>query len=375
MHRRKFVTITVSTVLAAAATGYLLSDKSNVTRADISEEPQATIPLQADEKAILYLASLAPSGHNTQPWSVRYIQPYHWIICNEKNRWLPAVDPHQRETILSIGAFLQNLEYAAASFGYTVDINLLAATNQDQDLVELRLIKSGLHTDFDISTIKLRRTVRSHYLNVPLKAEDLHYITGVDTDFAHFIAPGSKQYQWLNEATVTANQIQSYRDDAEGELAEWIRFSANAASQHYDGLTPASMEIQGLPGWVVRNFYTKADVMKKSFREQSIEKVKAQVAVSGGWLLLSSKDSSVASLLESGKRLQRILLKVRSRNIAIHPMTQILEEATVNEQLKSVIALTDPVQFILRAGYIRDYPTPVSLRRPVAWFVRPAELV
>ena len=48
--------------------------------------------------------------------------------------------------------------------------------------------------------------------------------------------------------------------------------------------------------------------------------VKKQVAQSGGWLLLTSKDPSVLSLLETGKRLQRLFLKIRERNIAMHPM-------------------------------------------------------
>lgn len=54
-----------------------------------------------------------PIRHNTQPWFVQYLEPYHWIIGNDKSKWLLGVDPTQRETMLSIGAFLQNIEYAA----------------------------------------------------------------------------------------------------------------------------------------------------------------------------------------------------------------------------------------------------------------------
>ena len=90
----------------------------NFVRADTKDDVSTNIPLTEDERQILYLASLAPSGHNTQPWFVKYIEPYHWIIGNDKSKWLLGVDPTQRETILSIGAFLQNIEYAASQFGY-----------------------------------------------------------------------------------------------------------------------------------------------------------------------------------------------------------------------------------------------------------------
>jgi len=43
------------------------------------------------------------------------------------------------------------------------------------------------------------------------------------------------------------------------------------------------MEIAGIPGWVLRNFYGKENVMKKGFREQSIDKVVKQVSQSAGW--------------------------------------------------------------------------------------------
>ena len=189
----------------------------------------------------------------------------------------------------------------------------------------------------------------------------------------HFIENSTKEYQWLNEQTIEANRIQSYRDTAQEELANWIRFSGKEAEKYCDGLTTASMEIEGIPGWVLRNFYGKSDVMKKSFREQSIDKVKAQVNSSAGWLLITSKDNSLSSLLETGKRLQRLFLKIRKRNIAIHPMTQVLEESAIAKTVNQSTGMNDPVQFVLRTGYLKNYPDPVSLRRPVDWFVRTVE--
>jgi hypothetical protein len=107
MNRIKFIGVAGGTIIAAGATSYLLSDKSNLLRADIKPAYDNNEALKPDEKEILFLASLAPSGHNTQPWFVQYLEPYHWIIGNDKSKWLPAVDPTQRETILSIGGFVK----------------------------------------------------------------------------------------------------------------------------------------------------------------------------------------------------------------------------------------------------------------------------
>lgn len=370
MNRRKYLGVTGASVIVMAGTAYLLSDKKHFVRDDIVDGNKNKLPLKPDEKEILYLASLAPSGHNTQPWIVKYLEPYHWMISNDKTKWLPAVDPTQRETILSIGAFIQNLEYTAANLGYSCEFFLLALNNQDEDVMEVKLKKTTSKTSFDTKSIRLRRTVRSGYLKEPLKKEHVAFLTENDKDYFEFISNSSKEYIWVNEQTIEANLQQIYRNDAQSELADWMRLSSKDAEKYCDGLTTASMELNGIPGWLVRKFYSREDIMSKKFREQGLDKVKAQVGSSGGWLLITSKDNSVATLIETGKRLQRMLLKTREKNIAIHPMTQILEEAEYRNELNKSIGISDTVQFILRAGYVKKYPNPVSLRRPVERFVR-----
>ena len=370
MNRRNFLQIAGGTIIIAGAGGYLLSDKNNFVRNNIKDSPSNKSLLKKDEKEILYLASLAPSGHNTQPWFVKYNEPYHWTICNDKSKWLSAVDPTQRETILSIGAFIQNLEYAAGNDGYNCEFTTSAKTNQDENIVDVKLTKSNNAAAFSISKIKTRRTVRSNYLNDLLKKEDADYLFNQEQDFFHFMSNCAKEYQYLNEQTIEANKIQSYRDAAEKELSEWIRFSSKDAEKYNDGLTAAGMEIEGVSGWIVRNFYDQSSVMKKGFRDKNIDNVIKQVSQSAGWLLITSKDNEVSTLLETGKRMQRLFLKVRERNIAIHPMTQILEEPLTKQLLNQSIGISDNIQFILRMGYLKNYPEPVSLRRPVDWFVR-----
>ncbi len=378
MNREQFLGIAGGTIIAAVTTAYLLSDKSNLSRANLN--PADDLPrqrlryrtetLQPDEKEILLLASLAPSGHNTQPWFVQYLEPYHWIIGNDRTKWLPAVDPTQRETILSIGSFIQNLEYAAGAFGYLCDWNLLATSNQDDRVMAVKLIKQTSKNPFDTAKIKNRRTVRSDFLSDVLKPEDLKYLVNSEPEFIHYLPNTSQESQFINEQTIEANRLQADRDPAQQELADWIRFSTKNAEKYRDGLTTASMEIAGIPGWVVRNFYHKENVMKKDFRDVGIDKVKKQVSESAGWILITSKDNSVATLLETGRRMQRLFLKVREKSIAIHPMTQILEESSTRQTLNQSIGIRENIQFILRVGYLKNYPEPVSLRRPVDWFVR-----
>jgi len=369
MNRRHFVGLAGGALAVTAGAAYLLSDRQNIVRSDVPPA-EATPTLQPDEAQILWLASLAPSGHNTQPWLVRRLEPYHWIVGNDRRKWLPAVDPQQRETLLSLGAFLQNLESAALSLGYACQWTLLAETNQDERVMEVRMSKAGASDATNVASIKSRRTVRSGFRRDELSQRDVEHLVGHEPQFIHYLPANGPAAAFVNTQTNEANRLQAARDPAQEELADWIRFSSVDARQYRDGLTTGGMEIDGVAGWVVRNFYDKASVLKEDFRKRGLAQVREQVSASAGWILITSADGSVASLLETGRRMQRLFLKVRERGIGLHPMTQILEEPSTRQALPSAVGLGENIQFILRVGYVATYPPPVSLRRPVAWFLR-----
>jgi hypothetical protein len=90
----------------------------------------------------------------------------------------------------------------------------------------------------------------------------------------------------------------------------------------------------------------------------------------GGWLVVTSFDSNIPTLIEYGRVFENMLLKIRERMIAIHPMTQMLEEEPWKTKIAKEMGLEGEVQWILRIGYLKSYPDPISLRIPVPWFVQ-----
>jgi hypothetical protein len=337
------------------------------------------LKLDKDEIEILYLASLAPSSHNAQPWTVKIVGPKHWIIGTDRKRWLPAVDPENQELLLSIGAFIENLVIAAGTFGYETDIQIIAKNPLDPDIADIRLIK-GKTVDFPNEKIKKRRTVRSGYTDQEIKTEDLKYITkhdikscmvpNIPSPHSFYFPNNSPQGKYLQEGTIEANRKQAFRDPAQEELANWIRWSNKEAKQYRNGLTPESMEIKGIAGLFVRNFYNRQSVLKKSFRDQTVDIAAKQVKTCGGWLVVISSDSNIPTLIEYGRVFENILLRIRERMIAIHPMTQMTEEDPWKKQISKELGVTGEVRWVLRVGYLKSYPDPVSLRMPLTSFIQ-----
>jgi len=368
MNRREILKATGGGILMISGISLITGCGSRVLRGKGSEPGKIT-GLTKEEYDILYMASLAPSGHNAQPWTVKVIGAGHWIIGSEPTRWLPQVDPENRELLLSVGAFLENLDIAAGVHGFRTEIRVIAKKGSDPDIADLRLVKDRVR-EFPMEKVKMRRTIRKGYTDRPLKKADLDFIIGNDKKGARIINAGSREDRLLREGTIEANRVQAWRDPAQEELSRWIRFSREDAEKYRNGITPASMEIEGAAGWFVSHFFDSKSVLSKSFREKGIEGVVEQVRIMGGWLLLSSRDSSVPEILETGRRFQRIWLRVRERKIAIHPMTQMLEEKPWMNSIRGDLGVNGQVQFILRAGYVKSYPAPVSLRMPVAWFMK-----
>lgn len=187
-----------------------------------------------------------------------------------------------------------------------------------------------------LDKIKRRRTLRTGRLAKTLSAED----TGKLPKEFHFFSPSPLEGHYLAECTIEANRAQAQRDAVQQELANWIRFPDSGARGHRDGLTPESMEIKGLAGWYARHFMRCAHVMTQSFKDQGNDQVRAEVASYGDWIVVTSAGSTPASLIEPGRLTERMWLSARERMIAVHPMTQMLEEPTFNLNVAKTLGPT-----------------------------------
>ena len=105
--------------------------------------------------------------------------------------------------------------------------------------------------------------------------------------------------------------------------------------------------------------------MTKSFRQQTVATTKKQAENCSGFVLLTSDDNSMASLINSGRLLEKFLISAAGNKLAVHPMSAPLEESPWKEEFSQKVASKKPVQMILRVGYVKDYGHPVSLRRKV----------
>jgi hypothetical protein len=373
LNRRAFLKQTfAATVIGAGLVPVVQGCGHGLRREDLAarlRDSDGARSLEPNEKRVLRYASLAPSGHNTQPWTVRVMKKHEWIIGADPTRRMPVVDSENREMLLSIGAFAENLVTAAAALGYQPSMEVIAGSPFDTDLIRVTLTPAKT-VPYPLERIETRRTVKRGLQDRELRAEDVRALSAPLNGRLFYFPRGSSHASCLQEGTVACFRLQTQKDRAQEELATWLRFRDCTARKHRDGLTPEGMEMSGFSGWYVRHFMNPSDALKKSFRERGIDSTAELASQGAGWFVITSAGSSVRDVIETGRRFERMALLAREHGVGIHPMTQLLEEPEGRRRIAENHPKDMTPQFVLRVGYVDPYPGPVSLRRPVEWFLR-----
>lgn len=299
-------------------------------------------------------AARTPSSHNSQPWSVQLLLPQRWRLSLAPARLLPAVDPAQRESWISIGAFLAALEIAAQARGLAFES---AWAEQAQDQLELVFRSAPTEARWQQS-LRQRRTLRRELGRAEVDASLL--LRDTLSPNAVYLPQGSAGANAIAGATVRAALQQNAADAIWEELADWIHWSDSA---YPTGITPETMELPWLVrGWVAAT-YGRADVLAESFRLRSLEITRQQVQEGAGWIVISSAGDSRDDCLECGRSLLRIWLAANRAGLAVHPMSQALEVPAIRESLGRSLEV-QTLQMLLRIGKPAAMRSPVSLRLP-----------
>lgn len=320
--------------------------------------------LPEDIKASLYYASLAPSSHNAQNWKVRVDSEQHqmYIILDE-SRILQEVDPARREAYISIGAFAENLRQALTCFGYQVDITA------DGSGIKLLYHKSRetLPENGALRLMETRHTDKRNYNTAPLQEETVAAMLSEFEDLRYY-AKGTSGAELLTEGTLQAYTIQANNQAKRDELADWLRFSDAETLQYQDGLPAEQLGMRGVKKAFYYWFTNRSSAKGDRYAKQGISMTAAQLEHCAGFFVILGHNTP-AELIHVGMTLQHFWLNAVQNNIALHPMSQMLEELPYSDKIAIELQTGQPVQMILRAGTVREYGENNKIRRDLKDFV------
>lgn len=353
--RRDFLKLLVADG-ATAVGGYLLSEYAPWL--DYEEQVKqtwtaknASLPLMA----LVYYATLAANGHNTQPWKFA-IKDNLIEIHPDYSRQLTVVDPNHRELWISLGCALENLVIAARASGYIVDITYPDET----DFIHVQLTADTPQGSPLFDAIPLRQNTRSAYDGRLIKNEDLDQLQalqlepGVTLQFATNPKAMETFLEYVNLGNLAQYADSAFLD----ELIEWLRFNKKEALSSLDGLYSRCSGNPEVPRWLGKMFVAGAKP------QQQADADAAKFRTSPVAVVVASESDDKVSWVRTGQVYERLALMMTLLNIKSAFLNQPIEVSSLRGQFQSAIGIGSSLpQLLVRFGYAESMPR--SLRRPV----------
>ncbi len=134
----------------------------------------ANYPDSETIRAVLTLATRAPSVHNSQPWRWR-VGPDRLHLYADPSRHLPSTDPNRRAMVVSCGTTLHHCTVALAAMGWHTRVARLPDPADIDHLAAIAMIRQP-PGELDVllaAAIDRRRTDRRNFSSRPVPWGDI----------------------------------------------------------------------------------------------------------------------------------------------------------------------------------------------------------
>lgn len=270
-------------------------------------------------------AVLAPSPHNTQPWTFR-LDGTRIALRSDPARWMRNVDPYRREAHAALGCALENLVLGARARGYHPRVTLLPDPADPNLIAQLDLASGPAVSSPLYAAIGRRRSNRGPYTSRAVPAAALDDLTALPeggpatvrfvTDPAGRAEFGALLVQGAR--ALSADNAQSLDGYA------WLRSTGEQIERHKDGLTLDTQGLSLLMTTVAKLMPAGSRAAGDQFWIEQTATVHTPTAAAYGFVLVPDPHEP-AHQVAGGRLLQRLHLAATTRGLAFQHMNQVSE--------------------------------------------------
>lgn len=372
MKRRTFIKVATgagASLLLVAGAGAVWIATRTPTRA-IAPWRRAGAADYADPRTrILSYAILAPNPHNRQPWMFELVGTDSIVVHNDPEKMLPSTDPLNRQITVGYGCMLELLHIAAREFGYEPSITLFPEgtpeTNLDaRPVAVVHLAASpGVAKDPLFAAIPARRSNKESYdTSKAVDAELVREVIGAARPGAILGSTiDADRVARLRDLTLRAIRVEWSTPRCNKENVDLIRIGKGEIEANPDGIDLGGplMEALKAAGQLERD--QMLDMNSATFKN-SLAAYEEPFATSMGFVWLATPDNTRASQIGAGRSWVRMNLAGARARLAMHPVSQALQEYPEMEPLYSeahrLLEVSPPatLQILARIGYGPDVP-------------------
>jgi len=385
MQRREFIRLTTTGSAALLVPNLLTGCGTGASGAYDGWEGHPTNETDTRLAALAY-AVLAPNPHNKQPWMVELDAGSALLLYVDPNRLLPETDPPYRRIHIGQGTFIENLDLAARRMGYRTVIDWFPQGTYANTVLERKpvarielLADTTVEDDPLFDAILERRSNKRAYDGTPLALEAIDALEATckgNLSCSLTVTDEPNILETLRDIMREAMQIEVGDPARDAETLAMFRFGEDEVEHHRDGFGVANAGVTGLKRWVAETFFLSREAAERdptAFGAQAVDLTTEQSASASafGWLVTAS-NTRLDQVL-AGRAYERLNLAATTMGVAMHPLSQVLQEypdmAALQQHFKAVIGVPEAhtVQMLFRLGHAR--PTPHTARRALSDFV------
>jgi nitroreductase len=307
--------------------------------------------------AVMRLAQRAPSVHNTQPWRWLF-DGIRLHLHTDRDRMLPATDPHGRQQVISCGAMLHHVRTVFAAHGWHTDTIRLPEPERPDYLAVIGF-RPWPDPPAGIAT-RARAIERRHTDRLPMLAPQ-RWID-ILPELRKLVSPHELALDVLDDSArarltaVSEQAAAAYRHDMmyQTELHWW--------TGHPD--TPEGVPPDVLPSDAE---FARIDI-GRAFPAAPHSVRRPELADHAELVLLSSFGESIEQWLHTGEALSAVLLECAAAGLATCAVTHITEFPAGRRTLAALLPHQAVPQVVIRIGTAPadEPPLPPTPRRPLA---------
>ena len=307
---------------------------------------------------LLRYAILAPSSHNTQPWSFRITEEGIEVYA-DIDRTLSIVDPDDRELAMSVGAAIANLRVAAAHFGF--DTSVLYQPRPELSLpAALITFEETCAPDESLASlfraIRRRRTNRNRFDDEPIDPDTLAAICDVvDERPEHLMLLMPAQKKGIADLIDRAERLQMSDEAYRNEMADLLRPRDTEAG---DGLCVDAVGVPPIVSPIAPWLLRRVDVGRWNAEHDR------ELLASAAFLIVAYADDDRTSLLQAGEVVERLLLTITKSGLSYSFLNQPIQVPELRGDFARLAQCRRPPQLLIRVGHAEAISKPAP-RRPL----------
>ncbi len=300
-------------------------------------------------KFLLNYAVLAPSIHNTQPWSFRVLDDEAEFFA-DASRAMSVLDPVQRQLVMSCGSALFNFRMAIKHYNHRPVVHTFPDQDQPNLIARVRIVYPGdvtLDEHRLFMAIKKRRTYRGPFKKRPLTTVQIDALQraaereGID---AHVLTD-PEQKRTVGDLVAQATVLQRTNVKLCEEVEAWMASDTRAPVDPARPLAP------------LRPVAGATSVLE--WGGEKTDFVEEDVVHSPAIVVLTAASDQRVSWLKTGQALSRLLLTATVHDLSASFLNQAVEVPAIREKLAALIGKPYP-QLVIRIGYPEGHaPAPI----------------